>query len=50
MTLELKYPKSSYKEPEKINIIEMQKMKIKEERVAWITAYDLPFAYTAEKA
>jgi len=50
MKLEVKYPQSSYKEIKKINIIEMHKMKLREEPVAWITAYDLPFAYTAEKA
>lgn len=34
----------------KITVLELNKMKKEKELVAWITAYDLPFAYTAEQA
>ncbi len=34
----------------KININLLNKMKRKKEQVAWITSYDLPFAYVAEQA
>lgn len=34
----------------KININDMAKMKKEKKQVAWITAYDFPFAYTAEQA
>lgn len=35
---------------EKVSVLKLQKMKEAKEPVAWITAYDLPFAYAAEKA
>lgn len=35
---------------EKINIIKLKKMKVEKKPVAWVTAYDLPFAYAAEQA
>jgi len=35
---------------EKMSILKLQKMKENRDPVAWITAYDLPFAYTAEQA
>ena len=38
------------KEIQKINIKKLFKMKREKIPVAWITAYDLPFAYVAEKA
>ncbi|MBT3250938.1 MAG: 3-methyl-2-oxobutanoate hydroxymethyltransferase [Candidatus Marinimicrobia bacterium] len=34
----------------KISILKLQKMKKNGDLVAWVTAYDLPFAYVAEKA
>lgn len=34
----------------KLNLLELQNMKRASEPVAWITAYDLPFAYAAEQA
>ena len=34
----------------KINILQLSSMKKKNELVAWMTAYDLPFAYVAERA
>ncbi len=34
----------------KININRLQKMKRDQDPVAWITSYDLPFAYVAEQA
>ena len=37
-------------EKKKISILEMNKMKKKKQPVAWVTAYDLPFAYVAEQA
>ena len=37
-------------EKKKLTLLQMQAMKAKGERVAWITAYDYPFAYAAEQA
>ena len=34
----------------KLTLPQMQKMKLQKELVAWITAYDYPFAYAAEQA
>ena len=34
----------------KISILELNNMKINQKPAAWITAYDLPFAYVAEQA
>jgi len=34
----------------KINLLDLQKMKIENKPVSWITSYDLPFAYAAEQA
>ena len=34
----------------KISILKLNSMKKKNEPVAWVTAYDLPFAYVAERA
>jgi 3-methyl-2-oxobutanoate hydroxymethyltransferase len=34
----------------KVTLLGLQAMKAKGQRVAWITAYDYPFAYTAEQA
>lgn len=34
----------------KVTLLQLQKMKEKREQVAWITAYDFPFAYSAEQA
>jgi len=50
MTVEMKNPQSIYREPKKFNVLEMLRMKKRKEPVAWVTAYDLPFAYAAEKA
>jgi len=38
------------KKKTKISIIKLKQMKGNNEPVAWITAYDLPFSYVAEKA
>ncbi|MEI6378633.1 MAG: 3-methyl-2-oxobutanoate hydroxymethyltransferase [Candidatus Falkowbacteria bacterium] len=38
------------KREKKISILELQKMKKDGVPVAWVTAYDLPFAYSAEQA
>jgi 3-methyl-2-oxobutanoate hydroxymethyltransferase len=35
---------------QKISILKLNNMKKKNERVSWVTAYDLPFAYVAERA
>ena len=35
---------------QKISILKLNSMKKKNEPVAWVTAYDLPFAYVAERA
>tara|TARA_B100000315_G_C14553525_1_gene577005 strand:- start:229 stop:1221 length:993 start_codon:yes stop_codon:yes gene_type:complete len=35
---------------QKINILKLNNMKAKKKPVAWVTAYDLPFSYVAEKA
>ena len=37
-------------EKRKISILKLNSMKEKNEPVAWVTAYDLPFAYVAERA
>lgn len=34
----------------KVSILELNEMKKKKQPVAWVTAYDLPFAYVAEQA
>ncbi len=34
----------------KLNLLELNEMKKKGEKVVWITAYDLPFSYVAEQA
>lgn len=34
----------------KLTLGDLNKMKLKQEKVAWITAYDLPFAYASEDA
>jgi len=34
----------------KLTLLEMQKMKKEHSNLSWITAYDLPFSYVAEKA
>ena len=34
----------------KITTIKLNSMKKKGEQIAWVTAYDLPFAYVSEKA
>jgi len=34
----------------KISILKLNNMKMKKEPVAWVTAYDFPFAYVAERA
>tara|TARA_Y100000310_G_C20681587_1_gene816272 strand:- start:1961 stop:2890 length:930 start_codon:yes stop_codon:yes gene_type:complete len=35
---------------EKVNVLKLRKMKENNEAVAWVTAYDFPFAYAAEQA
>ena len=35
---------------EKINLLKLQQMKQNKEPVAWVTAYDFPFAYVAEQS
>ena len=37
-------------EKRKISILKLNSMKEKNEPIAWVTAYDLPFAYVAERA
>jgi 3-methyl-2-oxobutanoate hydroxymethyltransferase len=37
-------------EKKKISLLKLNNMKKKKELVAWVTAYDLPFAYAAEQA
>jgi len=37
-------------ERKKLNLVDFQRMKAKNEMVAWITSYDMPFAYSAEQA
>ena len=34
----------------KLNLLELNKMKLEGRKTTWITAYDLPFAYVAEQA
>lgn len=38
------------KRQNKLNLLEFNKMKESREKITWITAYDLPFAYVAEQA
>ena len=42
--------KEVQKDKKKISILDLTNMKINNEKVAWITAYDLPFANAAEHA
>lgn len=42
--------KEEKNDKKKITIIDLINMKINNKKVAWITAYDLPFAYAAEDA
>ncbi len=37
-------------EKKKMTVLQLNRMKRKKEPVAWVTAYDLPFAYLAEQA
>lgn len=42
--------KEVQKDKKKISILDLNNMKVNNEKVAWITAYDLPFANAAEHA
>jgi 3-methyl-2-oxobutanoate hydroxymethyltransferase len=48
--LKLQKHPTNHDQKKKIGLLDLQKMKKENIPVAWITAYDLPFAYVAEQA